>query len=189
MRSRSATGIVEPWLRTQKRQSPPSWVALISDRPAVAWPVLERVAEEVRDQRTDERLLACDDRQFADLKPHLAKVDFGCQQPQAVAHDQTDVDRAAPQRTLGGVAMVQQRLHQHARVRAAAPQRVEIVARLGVDVALQAAGHDRRVGLGRDQRLDQLVRSNRHESHTVGVLALELGHADSQAPVLRLERL
>ena len=57
-----------------------------------------------------------------------------------------------------------------------------------VDVTLQAAGHDRRVGLGRDQRLDQLVRSNRHEPHTVGVLALELAHADSQAPVLRLKQ-
>jgi hypothetical protein len=118
----------------------------------------------------------------------LAEVDFGCQQPQTLADDEADIDRAALQRALFGLGVVKQRVRDDARVRGATQQRVEIAVRGGMERTVQAAGHDRRVGLDRDQRLDQLVRGHRHKLLDIRVLALELAEADSQPPVLRLKR-
>ena len=85
---------------------------------------------------------------------------------------QLDVDQL--ERAAAAAGVRQQRVHQPARARRAAPDRVEAVAQQRVEVVAELVGHEDRRALGDHERLGELVGGGAGEALDRGVALLEL---------------
>ena len=157
-----------------------------ADRRPLARPELERVREQVREDRADQRRVGLDLGQLAHLDLGAARADLGREQRQRLAHHDVDVDGAPLQRASAGAGVLQERLHEQPRAGGGPPQRVEIAARLGVELVVEPLQRRRRVGVDHDERGEELVRGLGREPLEGGVLALELRDPPAQPRQLRL---
>ena len=157
-----------------------------ADLRPLARPELERVREQVRKDRGDQRRVGLDPGQFAHLDLRAARADLGREQRQRLAHHDVDVDGAPLQRAPAGAGVLQERLHELPRAGGGPPQSVEIAARLGVELVVEPLQRRRRVGVDHDERGEELVRGLGREPVEGGLLALELRDPQEQPRPLRL---
>ena len=152
-----------------------------ADLRPLARPELERVREQVREDRGDQRRVGLDPGQLAHLDLGATRADLGREQGQGLAQHDVDVDGAPLQRTAAGAGVLQERLHELPRAGGGPSQGVEIAERIGVELVVEALQGRRRVGVDHDERREQLVRGLGREPLEGGLLALELRDAHGAA--------
>src|SRR5215217_3089999 len=80
--------------------------------------------------------------------------------------------------------VVKQRFDEQPRAAGGAPQRLEIPARVGMEILVETVSDGRGIGLGEDERREQLVRGYGTERLDFCLFGLKRSDATMQAPIL-----
>jgi len=126
--------------------------------------------------------------QEPDVQACLPRFDPRAEQDEAVGDDPADRDGSALDRVLARSRLVQHAVGEKPEPRDHPAKGLQVLARLLVLGSAEPVGHDRRVRLGHDERLDELMGSSGRERLDLGLLLLQLLDTGREPVHFQLER-